>query len=199
VAQLKARKHGISRDFKEWIEDLADLVATTPDARVMAATAALPTARPNVPNVITDRYLEELTRKLKRARHKKLRYVSEWEHLIQQASRTQTIIDSISSQKLDFGKSPAYAPFYERFTILNPFMRYLVHTKIVPVVYYVGSVLLSLASICIIWSEVVHLASPKLSLVAPTTPTPRKEKLVLQGSVSRQPGCVICPHALSGP
>jgi hypothetical protein len=169
VAQLKARKHGTSRDFKEWIEDLADLVAGTRETRVTAATASLPTARQNVPNVITDRYLAELTRKLKRARHKKVRYVSEWEHLIQQASRTQTILDSNSSHKLEFGKAPAYAPFYERFTILNPFMRYVLHTKIVPATYYVGSVLLALASLCIIWSELVHLASPKLSLVALTT------------------------------
>ena len=168
VNQLKSRKNGTAREFREWIDDLADLVAT-PDLRVTAATAALPRSQANVPNVVTDRYLAELTRKLKRARHKKLRYVSEWEHLIQQATRTQMILDSNSSHKLDFGKAPAYAPFYEKITILTPYLRHIVHTKIVPVVYYLGSVLLAMASICVIWSEVVHLASPKLSLIALTT------------------------------
>jgi hypothetical protein len=168
VTLLRSRKNGTARDFKEWIEDLVDLVAT-PDTRITAATAALPTARANVPHVITDRYLAELTRKLKRARHKKLRYVSEWEHLIQLATRTQVILDSNSSHKLDFGKAPAYAPFYEKVKILTPYTRYIAHTKVVPALYYITSVLTGLASICVIWSEVVHQAGSKLSLIGLTT------------------------------
>lgn len=168
VTLLKSRKNGTARNFKEWIDDLADLVAT-PDSRITAAASTLPRSQATVPNVITDRYLAELTRKLKRARHKKLRYVSEWDHLIYQATRIQTILDSNSSHKLDFGKAPAYAPFYEKLTILTPYTRHIAHTKLIPVTYYLGSVLLALASICVIWSEVVHEASTKLSLIALTT------------------------------
>ncbi|KIW01102.1 uncharacterized protein PV09_07389 [Verruconis gallopava] len=169
VTQLKSRKNGTARDYREWIEDLVDMVAT-PDTRVTAATAALPAARANVPNVITDRYLADLTRKLKRARHKKLRYLSEWEHLVHLATRTQTILDSNSSRKLDFGKPSAYSPFYERITILTPYTRYLMHTKLIPGLYYLACVITTLASICVIWSEVVHqIGASKFSLIGLTT------------------------------
>ena len=95
--------------------------------------------------------------------------MSEWEHLIQKATRTQMILDSMSSHKLDFGKPSVYAPFYEKMTILTPYTRYLAHTKLLPVIYYALSVIAALASIAVIWSEVIHQGAPNLSLIGLTT------------------------------
>lgn len=167
VFQLKQRKNGTAREFKEWIDDLADL-ASTPEARITASAAILPTSRPTIPQVITERYLADLTRLLKRARHKKLRYLSEWEHLIQSAMRTQTILDSYTSKKLDFGQPPPFAPFYERFTVLTPYLRYLLHSTVIPAMYYTTSFIAALASVGIVWSEVIKSASPKLSVIGLT-------------------------------
>jgi hypothetical protein len=164
VFLLKQRKNGTAREFREWIDDLTEL-ATTPEARITASAAILPSSRPTIPQVITERYLADLTRKLKRARHKKLRYLSEWEHLIQNATRNQTILDSFSSKKLDFGKPSQFAPFYQKVTILTPYTRYLFHSTIVPVVYYTTGAIATLASFGIVWSEVIKSSFPKLSII----------------------------------
>jgi hypothetical protein len=164
VFLLKQRKNGTAREFQEWIDDLADL-ATTPEARITASAAILPTSRPTIPQVITERYLADLTRRLKRARHKKLRYLSEWEHLIQTAIRNQAILDSFSSKKLDFGKPPQFAPFYQKFTILTPYTRYLLHSSVVPATYYTTAGIATLASCGIVWSEIIKSSFPKLSVI----------------------------------
>jgi hypothetical protein len=167
VFLLKQRKNGTAREFREWIDELAEL-ASTPEARITASAAILPTSRPTIPQVITERYLADLTRLLKRARHKKLRYLSEWEYLIQAAMRNQTILDSYTSKKLDFGKPQPFAPFYQRVTILTPYLRYLLYSTVIPAVYYTTSFVAALASCGIIWSEVIKSASPKLSVIGLT-------------------------------
>ncbi|QDS73781.1 hypothetical protein FKW77_005617 [Venturia effusa] len=170
VFQLKQRKNGTAAVYKEWIDELDDMT-TVPEARIMASvtSARLPSSLPPVPHVITDRYLADITRKLKRARHKKIRYLSEWEHLILTASRQQAILDSFSSKKLDFGKASPYASFFEKMTFLTPYTRYLVHSTIIPGVYYLTSFTTALSSIIIIWSELVKgFAHSKLSLIGLT-------------------------------
>jgi hypothetical protein len=201
VFHLKQRKNGTAAVYKEWIDEL-DAMATVPEARIMAsvASARLPSSLPPVPHVITDRYLADLTRKLKRARHKKIRYLSEWEHLILSASRQQAILDSFSSKKLDFGKAAPYASFFEKATFLTPHTRYLVHSTVVPALYYITSAIAALSSICIIWSEIIKGGASKLSLIGLTVVHHRDDSRGLIGFAGQCLAafwlCYMCTCAL---
>jgi hypothetical protein len=168
VAELKRRKNGTARDFQDWIDELADMTNVPEPRLVTVPSTALPTSRATIPQVITERYLADLTRRLKRAKHKKLRYISEWDYLVHRATRTQAILDSSTSKQLSFGAAPSFAPWHEKLTILTPRMRYHLHTHIIPTLHYLLSFTLALASICIIWSELVKGANEKLCLVGLT-------------------------------
>ncbi|KAI9748926.1 MAG: hypothetical protein M1835_001683, partial [Candelina submexicana] len=166
LVQLRLRKTGIGRDHQDWIEELSEL-SGLPESRPSLAPASRVTAS-MVPNVITERYLAELTRKLKQARHKRARFVGEWDRLVQKAADTQTILDASASHRLDFGKNLPEAALLERFTVLTPYTRYLLHAKVVPSLRYCLSALFSIASICIIWSELIKFIFPKGSIIALT-------------------------------
>ncbi|KAI9720876.1 MAG: hypothetical protein M1812_002715 [Candelaria pacifica] len=166
LVQLRLRKTGIGRDYQDWIEELSDS-SGLPEARPSLAAASRGTASV-VPNVVTEYYLAALSRKLKQARHKRARFVDEWDRLVQDAADTQTILDASASHQLDFGKSSPEASFVGRFTILTPYTRYLLHTKVAPSLRYGLSVIFSIASICIIWSELIKFVLPKFSVIALT-------------------------------
>ncbi|QIW96106.1 hypothetical protein AMS68_001624 [Peltaster fructicola] len=156
VSQLQQRKNGVSRDNQEWIDELADTCAIH---GTMQGNA-------NLPAVISERYLAELTRKLKRARHKKARFDNEWTSLCGAAQDTQAIIDAASTQKLDFARNPASNGSIK---ILTPTLRFYVHTYIIPYSSLGLSVLLAFASVGVIWSEIVSGFFPRISLVGLTT------------------------------
>lgn len=167
VMQLRQRKNVVSGDLQEWIEELAD-------------TSALPESRPStvavgraagtgVPAVVTERYVADLTRKLKRARHRKARYVDEWDRLVQSAKDTQTILDSATSQKLDFGREkPTDHSLLSNLRILTPSMRYHLYMHVTPALRVILGIFLAAASVAVIWSEVVKDIDSKLSLVGLT-------------------------------
>ncbi|KAK0882196.1 hypothetical protein LTR87_003944 [Friedmanniomyces endolithicus] len=163
VWQLKQRKHGASADLQEWIDELADTTAI-PDGRSGAA-AAVRASNTNIPAVVTERYLADLTRKLKRARHKKARFVDEWSHLCQHAHDTQTILDSATTKKLDFGRS---TPSWSSFAVLTPSLRYQLYMTIIPSTRIAASVLLGVASITLVFSEVVKSFAPQVSVIGLT-------------------------------
>lgn len=164
LTQLRKRKNAVSRDHEEWIEDISD-ASNVPDPRLTPAGQG-PT--PTLPAVITDGYLAELTRKLVRARHKRVRFVDAWNRLIQEAVDIQAIIDAGACKKLDFGKASPHSSFLERLNLLTPYTRYLVYSKLVPAVRTVYAAVFSLASVCIIWSELVKHIAPKLSIISLT-------------------------------
>lgn len=183
VAQLQQRKNGITRDYAEWIEDLAS-------GRSMSDTRAniprsLATSYAPIPAIITERYLADLARKLQRARHAKVRFENEWNHVIWKALRTQSILDSKASKRLEFKPSPYHTPhgLLERISLLTPYTRYHLHAHIVPAIAYTAWALSILASTAIVWSECVReaqdLGGPKLSLIGWTVshrqPTGRSE------------------------
>ncbi|KAF2403603.1 hypothetical protein EJ06DRAFT_504806 [Trichodelitschia bisporula] len=169
VAQLKLRKQGSALAFKDWIDELDDMCRSLPDARLPpSAAAVLPRAVTAPPPVITERYLADLTRRLKRARHKKTRYASEWTHLVDAAVRTQTTLDAASTQKLTFAGPSPYAGFLDRAVLLNPRARFHLYTHVLPALYYAGAGMCALASACILWSETTKPLAPKLSLVGLT-------------------------------
>ena len=174
VFELKKRKNGISRDHQEWIEDLAE-TASLPESRANMA----PTIRVSgttTPAVVTDRYLAELTRKLDRARHKRVRFIDAWDRLAREAVDTQAILDASASKQLDFGKASPHASALERLGILTPYSRYLLYAKVVPATKLAFGGLFALASLCIIWSELIKVAAPKLSIISYTVIHHRKSE-----------------------
>lgn len=161
VIQLKSRKTGTSKDLQDWIDELAD---TTPAPDPRPGTAAAITAtNASIPAVITERYLAELTRKLKRARHKKARFLTEWTNLCQSAQDAQKILDSASSKQLDFGRDRS--TFLKRLQFLTPSMRYQLYANIAPYFRMGLAGFLGLASVMLIWSEIVRSFAPKISFL----------------------------------
>lgn len=167
VVQLKQRKNGTAKEFQEWIDELAEK-GSLPESR--AGTPASSSAT-TVPPVITERYLADLTRKLKRARHAKNRFENEWDIIVRKAIRTQAILDSKGSQRLEF-KTAAYATpqhWHDRLTLLTPYTRYHLHVHIIPALAYFSWCITILASISIVWSECVReiqeIGGHKLSII----------------------------------
>jgi len=166
VIQLQQRRNGLNGDYKEWIEDLAE-ASNLPESR--ASTLPAPKIHATrVPAVITDRYLAELTRRLNRARHKRLRFIDGWDRLVQEAADTQAILDSSASKQLDWGRASPHASSLERWNVLTPYTRYLLFRHIVPAFRVIAASVFSLASICIIWSELIKFIAPKLSVISYT-------------------------------
>lgn len=167
VGQLKQRKNGTARDYQEWIDELVDM-CSFPESRSSSGTTRTTT----VPPVITEKYLAELTRKLIRARHAKARFSDEWDTLVQKAIKTQTILDSKASKRLEFADSKstptgsAEQSLLSRFNFLTPYTRYHLHVHVIPGLIYISSFVTSLASLAIVWSECIR--SPKWSLVGLT-------------------------------
>lgn len=165
VHQLRQRKNAISRDHQEWIEDMSEL-SDVPEARLSASSSRI-TGAP-IPAVITDRYLAELTRKLYRARHQRARFIETWDRLVQEAADTQAILDASASKLLEFGRPSPHSSWLEKLKLLTPYTRYLVYSKVVPGVRLTLAGLFSLASVCIVWSELVKFPAPKLSVISLT-------------------------------
>lgn len=164
VSELSKRKTGSARNFQDWIEDLADM-CSVPESRPGSSAPRIGTESRILPTVITEKYLADLTRQLDRARHTRSRYVDEWNLLLLDASKTQAILDSAASKKLDFGSATPGSSFLERTTILTPYTRYLYHFHILPALRVLFAGFLALASACIIWSEMVRTALPSLSVI----------------------------------
>ncbi|KAL9111886.1 MAG: hypothetical protein Q9227_003736 [Pyrenula ochraceoflavens] len=159
VSQLAKRKTGTARDFQDWIDDLV-VGNQLPESRI-ATDPVASEAVGKIPAIITERYLADLTRRLARAHHQRIRYVQEWDRLVQGALDIQTIIDSRSSKRLEFRRQI-------RFTLLTPYMRYLVYCHIQPASNVAIGSLLSLASVSIILSEIIKWPAPQISPVSLT-------------------------------
>lgn len=165
VTELGKRKLGSAADFRDWIEELQDM-ANIPHSQPHATVLDSSTLDRTVPTVITEKYMADLTRRLIRARHARSRYMSEWHALVHEAARTQTILDSGASKKLDFGGTSPHAGTWERTTFLSPHSRYIWHFHVVPYLQASLGILLAAASACIVWSEVVKFPLPKLSIIS---------------------------------
>lgn len=165
VLQLRQRKTGTAREFQEWIEELAES-AGLPESGVQQSAASAGAGGSGVPTVITKKYLGDLGRRLKRARHMKMRYQDEWEQLVTAAIENQAILDSSSSKKLEFPNSQP--SFLTRWHILTPRTRYIIHTSIIPALSIASGIIFAISSFALVWSELVKSFTPKLSLVGLT-------------------------------
>ena len=163
VMQLKLRKTGSARDFGEWIDELVD-TAGQPESRIFSNVTTTDASN-KVPAIITERYLADLSRRLVRAKHRRTRYIREWDNVVQSASDLQAILDSKASKKLDFGR-PSSLP--RNITLLTPNMRYHLHVSVIPALRMVLGGVFAVASISILWSEVIKFPAPQLSAVSLT-------------------------------
>ncbi|KAH6654486.1 LMBR1-like membrane protein-domain-containing protein [Truncatella angustata] len=164
ISELSKRMTGSARGFRDWIEELADM-CNIPEARPSSIISRIGTESRNLPTVITEKYLADLTRQLFRQRHARSRYIDEWNRLLDEAAKTQAILDSAASKKLDFGRASPQASMLGRTTILTPYTRYLLHFHFMPALRILSGGFFALASICIIWSELVKAALPELSVI----------------------------------
>ncbi|KAJ4145349.1 hypothetical protein LMH87_004202 [Akanthomyces muscarius] len=164
VAELAKRKVGSAADFRDWIEELQE-IANIPETSPHATSFDVNTMDRTVPNVITPKYLADLTRRLIRAKHARSRFLNEWHDLVNAAGKMQAILDSAASKKLDFGGASPHAGLWDKAKLLNPYTRYLWHFQVAPYMQIGLGVLLTLASACIVWSEVVKLPFPHLSVI----------------------------------
>ncbi|KAF9885482.1 hypothetical protein FE257_012809 [Aspergillus nanangensis] len=172
VTQLQRRKTGSARDFQDWIEELAES-SGTPEARTPLLEPSEGSS--TIPNVITERYMADLTRRLQRARHQKARFVDEWDRLVLLASDLQAIINSSASKKLEFNHSPHRSTILPRVKILTPYLRYHVYANIVPKVRLIMGAICGAASVCIVWSELIKSLAPRLSVVTLSIVSYRKD------------------------
>jgi hypothetical protein len=176
VVQLQQRKNATTREFQEWIDELAEK-GSLPESRAGAGAGATigggrsAATAATIPPVITERYLADLTRRLKRARHAKNRFENEWDVLVRKAVRTQAILDSKASQRLEF-PSPAFPSpqhWHSRLSPLTPYTRFLLHAHLIPSLTYLTWALSILASTSIVWSECVRelqeIGGHKLSII----------------------------------
>ncbi|KAK4157914.1 LMBR1-like membrane protein-domain-containing protein [Chaetomidium leptoderma] len=165
VAELSRRKGGSVSFFEDWVEELVDMT-NLPESQPGRASVVRGSGNQSpLPNVITEKYLAELTRRLVRARHARSRYVSEWNRLLQDAVKAQTVLDSAASKLIALGKTSPNAGFWDRHTLLTPYTRFLLHYHLVPYLQIALAAILSLASVCIVWSEVVKGLFPQLSVI----------------------------------
>lgn len=169
---LRKRKNAISRDHEEWVEELSDL-SQLPESRLTSSAAHAPGA--TIPAVVTDRYLAELARKLARARHKRVRFIDTWDRLVQNSVETQAIIDASTSKQLDFGKASPHDTMFKRLAILTPYTRYLFYAKLLPATRLASAAVFALASLFIVWSELIKFVLPRLSIISLTVVTQRKD------------------------
>jgi hypothetical protein len=164
VSELSKQKTGSARIFRDWIEELAD-ICNVPESRPTGALPRIGVESRILPTVITEKYLADLTRQLIRARHTRSRYVDEWSRLLENASKAQSVLDSAGSKRLDFGQANPDSSILERFTVLTPYTRYVLHFHVLPGLKIFFGGFLALASVCIVWSELIKVLFPSLSVI----------------------------------
>ncbi|PNS20120.1 hypothetical protein CAC42_5570 [Sphaceloma murrayae] len=158
AAQLQSRRSGLRADLKDWVDEV---VETSTSARPPAFTRS---GTSGVPAVITERYMAELTRKLKRARHKHARFADEWQRLVEKSIDLQAVLDASGPKKLTFPRESGRP----KLTLFTPYTRYLLYAHGLPAFRLLSAGVLALASVALLWSEVIHTVSSKLSIVGLT-------------------------------
>ncbi|CAK7204913.1 hypothetical protein SEUCBS139899_007675 [Sporothrix eucalyptigena] len=169
VVELGQRKTGSALDYREWIEEINEgvsLADNNPRASGIGSRTSAASADDRiVPTVITKKYMADLTRRLVRARHARSRYASEWNYLLQRYTQTQAVLNSATHKRLDLAKPSANDTLWDRVSILSPYQRYVVFYHVVPFARLLLGVLLAIASVCIVWSELVKAALPEASVI----------------------------------
>lgn len=167
MAMLRQRKTGSAREFQEWIEELSD-IAQLPEASLVSSRHPVRASRTSVPAVITEQYLASFTRRLKLCIHRRARFSAEWQSIVQAAADCQDILNSSTSKRLTFTQYYGSPTLLSKVSVLNSYTRHLLYFHILPIARQGLAILLAIASAFVVWSELVHIFAPKLSLVSLT-------------------------------
>ena len=162
--QLQQKRAGLTSGLQEWIGELVRSASISEIRNYEAQPYG--TQHGSIPTIITEGYVAGLSRDLKRARHKQARFDNEWKRLVQQSNDLEAILRSKGTKSLVF-EGGSSASFFD-ITVLTPTMRYYMYVNVLPCVRYCAGALLSLASVCIVWSELIKSAFPNLSLIGLT-------------------------------
>ncbi|KAF3937091.1 hypothetical protein ABW19_dt0208965 [Dactylella cylindrospora] len=174
IAIRKRASTHTAPEFREWIEELVENLqlpeSSNPNPAPSVTRPDRSRSRSPLPAVISEQYLASLTRKLRLAANKRARYAAEWDSLVRSAVNTQAVLDSAASKKLTFRPNPhSITPrFLQSLPMIGPYGRYILHTYIIPQLRRALSISLSIASVCIVWSEIINVnskLSDKLSIV----------------------------------
>ncbi|KAK2738195.1 hypothetical protein FQN57_007170 [Myotisia sp. PD_48] len=167
VNQLQRKKSAMSLDMQDWVDELAEIVR-----RSEIRSPQLPgndQALARIPDVITDRYMANLTRDLNRAGHQHTRFMDTWYRLVREYKDCKAIIDSSLSNQLVFdqetSQDSAHAPSMLGARWATPYTRYLIYAHFVPAARVLLAGLYSTASVCVVWSELIKGFAPSLSIV----------------------------------
>ena len=167
VAALRRHKDSTAPYRREWIAELVAMAGSI-DVRARTSSSFNESAAAEVSSVVTDRYLADLTRRLDRARRRCDRHAQEWNHLVYQATRVQTILNSRTSQRLSFASTSSKSSILTKYSPLTPYLRYHLHIHVIRSLRSVGAVFLALASLCVVWSELVKFPFPQASAISLT-------------------------------
>lgn len=159
VAVVRQRKFNIRLEFQEWIEELVEM------AQLSNYSSGNSRPRANVPPIITEEYLAGLTHRLRLCIHRRARFLSEWENLVQSAADIQSILDSKASRRLSFNKHFTSSTILENMDFLNPYTRYIFYFHILPYLRIALAGFLSIASGMVVWTELVYIWFPKLAVI----------------------------------
>lgn len=151
------KRPGMTKDLSEWVDDLAE---PADYARTRSSPRASRPSPLSIPAVITERYLSDLSRRLKRARHARLRFLAEWHDLVTSASRSQAILDASTTRSL--ASSSSGKP------LLTPTLRFHLYYHFLPSLRLLLASLLALASAGILYSEIAKSFAPAYSLISLT-------------------------------
>jgi hypothetical protein len=84
---------------------------------------------------------------------------------VEKASEAQALLDSAASKKLDIGDASPHGSIWDRITIFTPYTRYIFYYHFLPYFRIFCGGVLTAASACIVWSEIVKVILPKLSII----------------------------------
>jgi hypothetical protein len=185
VAELAQRKTGSAALFRDWIEELAE-ESHLPESRPRTLTRRMSAPQVNIPSVITEGFLADLSRRLVRARHSRARFLDEWDQILKDSVDTQAILDSAASKRIEIGQPSPDSGIFTRVTILTPYTRYLYKYYFIPYLRMFLGAFLSVASFCIVWSEIIKSINPLFSIIAVTVvhhPTSESGQIGFAGQV----------------
>lgn len=149
--------------MQDWIEELADAAGIHESRFPLSIERDDPINQ--VPDVITERYLANLTRSLHRAKHQNARFMNAWDRLVQEASDCQAIINSSASKSLELTHPNSRFSMVSRLPFITPYIRYHIFVHVLPVMRAVLAVVFACASACVVWSELTKSFAPSLSVI----------------------------------
>ena len=137
--------------YQTWIEDMLEEIETGPGVPLNSANntdLVFGQSRVRIErSTINQTYLATLSRRLKTARNRLIRYDADWQKMLFEASKAEDIVNSRDNESLVFR--------YKK-TILPPKAAYVFYSVIQPQFQRVLAIVLMVLSVILVWSEITH-------------------------------------------